>query len=226
MCASNPSLVRSARFFSVLFRSGSLTPPAPPPSSRSLPKYPRSRLYAQNRSPRSSSLTATPRSDLALERDRMIRGRRLNEAEIRDRLRPSVSEVEDEAREVRMARTGLDEAMKSLRRQYKFMLEENGKGPTLLLIQQVAEKEIQGMTPRSTPPTRLGPYSGSKSKSPPPPRSPFCRTARRSWCRSIDVMPTPIMSALFGRSPLPISPFTARRFRVDRPRCGGGATIR
>ena len=45
------------------------------------------------------------------------------------------------------------------------MLEENGKGPTLLLIQQVTEKEIQGMTPHSTPPTRLGPYSGSKSKS-------------------------------------------------------------
>ena len=153
-------------FFSVAVL---LRPPPPPPSSRSLPKYPRSRLYAQNRSPRSSSLTATPHSDLALERDRMIRGRRLNEAEIRDRLRPSVSEVEDEAREVRMARTGLDEAMKSLRRQYKFMLEENGEGPTLLLIQQVAEKEIQGMTPRSTPPTRLGPYSGSKSKPPPPP---------------------------------------------------------
>ena len=58
------------------------------------------------------------------------------------------------------------------------MLEENGKGPTLLLIQQVAEKESQGMTPRSTPTTHLGPYSGSKSKPPPLPALPFAEPLR------------------------------------------------
>ena len=51
------------------------------------------------------------------------------------------------------------------------------------------QRKIQGMTPPSTPPTRLIIYSGSKSK--PPPLSPLFRTVWRSWCQSIDGIPHP-----------------------------------